>query len=80
MDKPSVIYGSADFKAHCLRIIDEVASRGTEVRVTKRGRPAVRIVPDVVAEDRPAYGYLENSASWDDDLLSTGELWDAQRI
>jgi prevent-host-death family protein len=78
MDKPLVIYGSADFKSRCLSIIDEVASGGKEVRVTKRGRPAVRIVPDAVAEDRPAYGFLEDSASWDGDLLSTGELWDAQ--
>jgi prevent-host-death family protein len=71
-------YGSADFKAHCLSIIDEVAEKGREVRVTKRGRPAVRIVPDCAAEAKPAYGFLKNTAQWEDDLLSTGEAWDAQ--
>ncbi len=79
MKEDIVIYGSADFKAHCLSILDEIASTGKEIRVTKRGRPAVKIVPDSVAEPRPAYGFLKNTATIEDDLLSSGEDWDAGR-
>jgi prevent-host-death family protein len=33
------------FKARCLALIDEVATTGRELVVTKRGRPVARIVP-----------------------------------
>ncbi len=72
-------YGAADFKAHCLAILDEVALSGKEVRVMKRGKPLARIVPDVGAEDRPAYGFMRGTAVWDDGLLSAEAPWDADR-
>ena len=73
------LYGSAEFKAHCLQILDEVAESGKPVTVTKRGKPVARVVAIEVAEPRSAYGYLEGTAKWDDDLLSTGESWNADR-
>jgi len=33
------------FKAHCLRLLDEVAETGETLVVTKRGRPVVRVEP-----------------------------------
>lgn len=33
------------FKATCLKLLDEVATTGGEVVVTKRGRPVARVVP-----------------------------------
>jgi prevent-host-death family protein len=33
------------FKQTCLRLIDEVRETGRPIIVTKRGRPAVRLVP-----------------------------------
>lgn len=71
------VYGAADFKAHCLQIIDEVAETGKEIRVTKRGRPLIRILPETAAEPLTAYGFLSGSALIKDDLLETGETWDA---
>lgn len=35
---------AGEFKAKCLSIMDEVASTGEPVLVTKRGKPVVRIV------------------------------------
>jgi prevent-host-death family protein len=72
-------YGSADFKARCLQILDEVASTGQSVVVTKRGKPVARLTAFEVAEPVPAYGYLVGTARWDDDLLSTDETWNADR-
>jgi prevent-host-death family protein len=78
MDKLMDRYGVAEFKARCLHIIEEVAKTGKEVQVSKRGRPAVRILPALVAESRPAYGYLKGMGRWEDGILGTGEAWDAQ--
>lgn len=36
---------AGEFKTHCLRVLDEVASGGGEYIVTKRGVPVARVVP-----------------------------------
>jgi len=36
---------ASEFKARCLALIDEVASTGRPLTVTKRGRPLARLVP-----------------------------------
>jgi prevent-host-death family protein len=68
---------AARFKAHCLRLLDEVAETGETIVVTKRGRPVARIEP---VEEPPS---LKGSVVYlvDDDalLFSTGEAWDAER-
>ncbi|AEJ18383.1 type II toxin-antitoxin system Phd/YefM family antitoxin [Gracilinema caldarium] len=71
------IYGAAEFKAHCLQIIEKVVLTGQDVHVTKRGHPMVRIVPEYVEEPKTAYGFLAGSVTVKDDLLSTNEVWDA---
>ncbi len=35
---------ASEFKAKCLRLMDEVAEGGPEIVVTKRGRPVSRLV------------------------------------
>lgn len=36
---------ATEFKAHCLKLMDEVAQSGEEIVITKRGRPVSRLVP-----------------------------------
>jgi len=36
---------AAEFKAKCLRIIDEVSETGRPIVVTKRGKPVIRVSP-----------------------------------
>jgi prevent-host-death family protein len=36
---------AADFKANCLRLMDEVAQRRTSIVITKRGKPVAKLVP-----------------------------------
>ena len=77
--------GAGRFKATCLRLIDRVATTGEPVEVTKRGKPLARLVPvqhDDEAAPRSAFGasahrilYLADAH----ELLSTGEVWDADR-
>ena len=36
---------ASEFKAKCLRMLDDVAAKGAPVLITKRGRPIARLVP-----------------------------------
>ena len=35
----------SEFKARCLRLLDEVADQGIHLIITKRGRPIARVAP-----------------------------------
>lgn len=37
--------GAAEFKAHCLELMDEVERLGAEIVITKHRRPVARLVP-----------------------------------
>ena len=37
--------GASEFKARCLRVMEEVRARRESVLITKNGRPVARIVP-----------------------------------
>ena len=68
--------GAAEFKTHCLRIIDEVERSGEPVTVTKRGRPVVQIQPSRSAETerRPFVGCMTGSVTILGDI--TEPAWD----
>lgn len=36
---------ASEFKAKCLKLMDEVAASGEELVITKHGRPVTRLVP-----------------------------------
>ena len=36
---------ASEFKAKCLKLMDEVAESGEEIIITKNGRPKARLVP-----------------------------------
>ena len=42
---------ATQFKARCLRLLDEVAESGEALVVTKRGRPVVRVEPSTPLPD-----------------------------
>ncbi len=68
---------AADFKTHCLRLIDEVMQSRNEVVVTRYGKPVAMLVPFVEA---PVFlfGHMSGSVAEYGDLVSpTGEAWDA---
>lgn len=41
---------ASEFKAKCLKLMDEVAETGEEIVITKNGRPVSKLVP---CEDQP---------------------------
>jgi prevent-host-death family protein len=65
--------GAAEFKAHCLQILDEVSEE--EVVITKRGKPVARLVPyERRRDDSDLIGILKGriKINPEDDLFSTG--------
>ena len=65
------------FKARCLALVDEVRDHHCEVVITKRGKPAAKLVP--FEDNRPdIFGYLRGSVVIHGDIVGpTGEVWDA---
>jgi prevent-host-death family protein len=53
--------GAAEFKAHCLRILDEVERTGQPVTVTKRGRPVAEVKPVPKTENKLFFGCMKGS-------------------
>lgn len=68
------------FKAHALRVLDEIARSGESVLITKRGKPLARVVPTTI-EDQGKPGKLAHTLVFEDDIVSPlGEaMWEAAR-
>lgn len=51
MSGPEKEITASQFKARCLRLLDEVAETGETLVVTKHGRPVARVVPPLSLDD-----------------------------
>ena len=45
--RDGTLVSAADFKANCLKLMDEVNEKGTQFVITKHNRPVARLVPVV---------------------------------
>jgi prevent-host-death family protein len=66
----------AEFKAKCLRIIDELGPAG--VLITKRGRPVARVLPVTASDNAKLIGSMKGSIRIKGDIFSTGIEWNAE--
>ena len=71
----------SELKAHCLRLVDEVARRRCELVITRRGKPIARIVPLAGPADADTLLRLRGTVIGGDDLadFETGLEWEADR-
>lgn len=69
--------GAAEFKAHCLRILDEVDAEG--IVITKRGKPVAKLVPAEPQRGMGEFiGILRGKVFInEDDDLSTADAWES---
>ena len=72
---------AGQFKARCLRLMDEVRSTREPVLITKKGRPVAKLVP---AESQPEdiFGCLKDEIKIVGDIESSivpWQEWDALR-
>ncbi len=60
---------AAQFKANCLRLMDQVAQRRTPIVITKRGKPVAKLVP---IDDKPIdlFGYMAGTIKIVGDIIS----------
>jgi prevent-host-death family protein len=66
---------AAKFKQRCLALLDTVGPEG--LVITKHGRPVARLVP-FKPGNGDLIGCLAGKIEVHGDLMSTGEVWDAE--
>lgn len=78
MDGISNTLNATQFKARCLRIMDEVEEKKIEVVITKHGRAIAKLVP-IKETDKKIYGCMQGTGESRGYIFSTDEQWDADR-
>jgi len=69
---------AGQFKAKCLKLMDEVRNRREEVVITKRGKPVARLVP-FDEKQAKIYGCMQGTVTILGDIVSpVKEKWDAE--
>lgn len=70
--------GAGEFKAKCLKIMDEVQTTRETLVITKHGKPIVSIVPYDERRELP-FGCMKGSVKITGDIVGPiGEKWDAE--
>ena len=74
---PAPTIPAGEFKTHCLRLMDEVAQRHSEIVITKFGKPVAKLVP-AEADLPDSFGELAGTVIYlEEDLVSPDhEAWD----
>ena len=68
---------ASEFKAKCLKIMDEVAATGEPVVITKHGVPVAQLVA-AVRKPESIIGALKGSVTYIGDIISPLDVkWDA---
>ena len=70
---------ASEFKARCLKLMDEVQKTGAEIVITKNGKPVSKLVPYRVQASTLLGLHKDKISSLDNDNFSTGESWNADR-
>ena len=68
---------AGDFKAHCLKVMDQVQARREAVVITKRGKPVAKLVP-IEETDDPIFGFMKGKIKINGDIVGpvlTLEEW-----
>lgn len=70
---------AAEFKAKCLKLIDEVAATHEPLVITKRGKPVVRVVPIIEEMPKTLFGYMKGTVTIKGDIVAPmDEVWSAE--
>ena len=73
--KPTEL-SATEFKATCLKVMDDVRKSRKPVIVSKRGKPLVKIVPADEKRPVPLFGYMKGSMKIVGDVVSPDpEMW-----
>jgi prevent-host-death family protein len=67
---------ASEFKAKCLKIIEQLDPQG--ITITKRGRPVAKVVPAGPVDNSKLIGLMKGKVVVRGDIFSTGRKWHAQ--
>ena len=67
---------ASEFKAKCLKILDELGAEG--VVIEKRGKPIAKVIPVGAADNSKLIGSMRGLIKIKGDLFSTDLKWDAE--
>jgi prevent-host-death family protein len=69
----------SEFKAHALKVLNDVAKSQETIVITKRGKPLAQVVPYRKSVVKPAPGKLADTFVFEKDIITPlGEkLWEA---
>ncbi|MGB7546697.1 MAG: type II toxin-antitoxin system prevent-host-death family antitoxin [Terracidiphilus sp.] len=69
---------AGEFKAKCLKMLDEVAEKGQTLVITKRGKPVAQVVP--MPPDVELFGAMKGSGTILGDIVSPIDVeWEAMK-
>jgi prevent-host-death family protein len=69
---------AAEFKAKCLKLMDEIAKTRRPIVITKRGKPIAKLVPAEPAPRKPLFGCMAGTVTHEGDLLAPLDVeWEA---
>ncbi|HEX9465122.1 MAG TPA: type II toxin-antitoxin system prevent-host-death family antitoxin [Alphaproteobacteria bacterium] len=60
---------AGEFKAKCLKLLDDVAATGDTLVITKRGKPVAELRP-VAAKPKPLVGFMKGQVKILGDIIS----------
>lgn len=71
--------GAAEFKTHCLEVLDNVERTHVSLTITKRGKPVARVVP-VQPTTGALFGAHKGLVTYMGDIISPIDVeWEAER-
>ncbi|NNM83399.1 MAG: type II toxin-antitoxin system Phd/YefM family antitoxin [Burkholderiales bacterium] len=70
---------AGEFKAKCLKLMDEVASTHEPVVITKRCKPVAMMVAVTPEKPAPLFGYMAGTATVHGDIVEPVDVaWEAE--
>jgi antitoxin (DNA-binding transcriptional repressor) of toxin-antitoxin stability system len=69
-------FTATEFKAKCLRILDDLGPQG--IIILKRGRPVAKVMPISSRQNEKLIGSMKGKIVITGDIFSTGVKWNAQ--
>jgi len=71
---------AGEFKAKCLKLLDEVAEKREPLIITKHGKPVAQLVPFQEVERVDPVGAMRGSVLWEGDIISPVDVeWEAMK-
>ena len=70
---------AAEFKSHCLAVMDRVNKTHEPVVITRRGKPLVKLVPVPALARASLFGFMKGTVLLNGDItVPLNESWNAE--